>query len=101
MAGTTDINIVLGQGSAIKEVHNVKKQNLEINQHFAAQATENRERQERSKVQELAKETRVEIKGDGSKKDGDMKRKHRKGRKKEAPGKSSESGEGNLIDIRV
>ena len=31
------MNIVLGQGAAIKEVHNAKKQNLELNQQLIAQ----------------------------------------------------------------
>ena len=47
MASTTDMNIVLGQGNAVKEVHNVRKQNLELNQQFVAQQTEEKKREDR------------------------------------------------------
>ena len=40
MTGTSNINIIVGQGTAIKEIHNVKKQNLEINQQYVAQKAE-------------------------------------------------------------
>jgi len=49
MASTGDINIVLGQGSAIKEVHNVRKQSLELSQQFVAQRTEVKKKEEKKR----------------------------------------------------
>ena len=40
MSGTTHMNVILSQGNTIKEVHNVKKQNLDMNQQFIAQQSE-------------------------------------------------------------
>ena len=61
MASTTDMNIVLGQGNAVKEVHNVRKQNLELNQQFVAQQTEEKKKEDRVKVQEFETAKRVAI----------------------------------------
>ena len=53
MTGTSDMNIILGQGTAVKEVHNVKKQNLEINQQFVAQETEGQKKKDKIKIKKL------------------------------------------------
>ena len=60
MPGTADLNIVIGQGAAIKEVHNVKKQNLEMSQQFVAQKEEDKKKEDKSKVQKFAPGNRVE-----------------------------------------
>ena len=59
MSGTTNMNIILGQGSTIKEVHNVKKQNLEMNQQFVAQKSEDIKREDKSKVQEFETNNKI------------------------------------------
>ncbi len=99
MAGTTDINIVLGQGNSIKEVHNVRKQNLELNQQFVAQKAEEEKKEDKSKVQEFDTASRVEIKGDEEKKKGP--KDNKKGPKKRETKEESSLSEGRLIDIRV
>jgi hypothetical protein len=103
MSGTTDMNIIIGQGTTIKEVHNVKKQNLEINQQFVAQNSENQKGEEKSKVQEYETNNRLEIKKeeeeDEEEKKGPNKRKKDKHTEKQE--NESNSTEGNVIDIRV
>jgi hypothetical protein len=99
MSGTTNMNIVIGQGSTIKEVHNVKKQNLEMNQQFVAQNSEDTKKEDKSKVQEFETKNRIEAEKDKEK------QKNQKGKKKKSNKKNKKEkislSEGNLIDIRV
>ena len=83
MASMSDMNIVLGQGNAIKEVHNVTKQNLELNQQLVAQKTEDEKKEEKSKIREFATTDRVEIKRDEEKENKRGLRDNRKGKKRE------------------
>ena len=99
MSGTTHMNIILGQGNTIKEIHNVKKQNLEMNQQFVAQKSEDMKRKDKSKVQEFDTKNRIEIKKEKEKK------KDQKGNEKKSTNENQEEkrnlSEGKLIDIRV
>lgn len=99
MSGTTHMNVILGQGNTIKEVHNVKKQNLEMNQQFVAQKSEDTKRENKTKVQEFEKKNRIEIKKDKDR------RKNKKGNKKKSTNNNQKKkmrlSEGKLIDIRV
>lgn len=99
MTGTTDMNIVLGQGNAIKEVHNIRKQSLELNQQFIAQKTEDEKKEDKSKVKEFDTGNRIEVKTDEEKKGGSEDNK--KDSKKEKTKDKSNLSEGNLIDITV
>jgi len=101
MAGTTDINIVLGQGNAIKEVHNIRKQSLELNQQFIAQKTENEKKEDKSKVKEFDTGNRIEAKTDEEKKKNGDSEDNQKDSKKEKTEEKSNLSEGNLIDITV
>lgn len=98
MSAKTDMNTIIGQGNAIKEVHNVKKQNLEMNQQFVAQQTDDLKRKDKSKVQEFETNNKIEIKKEKEKKEGHKKQKKHKGSKEE---NKLNSTEGNVIDIRV
>lgn len=99
MSGTTNMNIIIGQGSTIKEVHNVKKQNLEMNQQFVAQNSEDIKKEDKSKVQEFETKNRIEAEKEKEK------QKNQKGKKKKQDNKNKKEkkslSEGNLIDIRV
>jgi hypothetical protein len=99
MSGTTHMNVILGQGNTIKEVHNVKKQNLEMNQQFVAQQSEDTKKEDKSKVQEFETKNRIEIK---KKKE---KNKDQKGNKEKSNDENQKEKidllEGKLIDIRV
>jgi len=101
MVGTTDINIVLGQGNAIKEVHNIRKQSLELNQQFIAQKTENEKKEDKSKVKEFDTGNRIEVKTDEEKKQNGDSEDNQKDSKKEKTEEKSKLSEGNLIDITV
>ena len=99
MSGTTHMNVILSQGNTIKEVHNVKKQNLEMNQQFIAQQSEGMKKEEKSKVEEFETKNRIEIKKQKEKKED------QKGNKKKSNNENQEEernlSEGTLIDIRV
>ena len=99
MSATTDMNIILGQGNTIKEVHNVKKQNLEMNQQYIAQQTDDLKKEDKSKVQEFEKNNKIEIKKDKERKKYRKKRKRNKGEEEEK--NKLDLSEGNVIDIRV
>lgn len=103
MSITNDMNIIIGQGTAIKEVHNVKKQNLELNQYFTAQETDDEEKERKFKVQEFEAENKIVASRDeDEKKNKDQKSKKRK-LSKEGKGKVEDINqpEGNIIDIVV
>ena len=100
MASTTDMNIVLGQGNAIKEVHNVRKQTLELNQHFVAQKTEDKKKEDKAKVQGFRTENRIEIGGDEDKNRNDSGH-NKNDSKKEKIEEEQDASEGNLIDIKI
>ncbi len=101
MATTTDMNIILGQGNAVKEVHNIRKQNLEMNQQFVAQETEGKKKDDKVKVQKFEASDKVAIHGDEEKRDKKGRKDERKGsNKRKSKGESVSSG-GNRIDIRV
>jgi uncharacterized protein HemX len=103
MASTGDINIVLGQGSAIKEVHNVRKQSLELSQQFVAQRTEDKKKEEKKKVQEFETDNKIKISDDEEKKGTEDKDKRK--RKKDSAQKQREDelnkSDYPLIDIKV
>jgi hypothetical protein len=100
MPGSSDMNIVLGQGDALKEVYNVRKQNFEMNQPYIAQRIEQKKKDENTKVQEPPKEDRIEIKHDK-----DQRKSPHHGDEKEGKSRNSEDSdvpfEDRLIDIKV
>jgi hypothetical protein len=101
MSNATDMNIVLGQGSAIKEVHNIGRQNLELNQQFVAQKTEDKKKEDKKKVQDFETGNRIEIKGDEEKKNREDSRYDEEGSKKKKSKEVFDSSGGSLINIKV
>lgn len=61
MSGTTNMNIVLSQGSAVKEVQNVRKQILDLNQQYVVQHAEILRKEDKKKVPEPRSGDHVEI----------------------------------------
>ena len=101
MASTTNVNIILGQGNAVNEVHNIRKQNLELNQQFVAQETDGKKKEDKTKVQNFEASEKVAINEDEQEKgDKDHKKKRKRAIKGKSKGESVTSG-GNRIDIRV
>lgn len=101
MTGTGDMNIIVGQGTAVKEVYNVKKLNLEINQQFVAQEVEDEKKKEESTIKKLEKRDKVEIKRDQEDKSKEKKKDKKKSSKKKKSDNELKMNEGNLIDITV
>lgn len=101
MSGLTDTNIVLGQGNAIKEVHNIRRQDLELNQQFVAQKAEGKQKEEKSKVQDSETGNRIQIKNDEETKREQGSRYDESGSKREKTNQAPDSDETNLIDIKV
>ena len=101
MASTTNVNIILGQGNAVNEVHNIRKQNLELNQQVVAQETEGKKKEDKVKVQQFEASDKVAIQEDEQEKgDKGAQKKRKRAIKKKSKGESMASG-GNHIDIRV
>lgn len=101
MAATTNMNIILGQGNAVKEIHNARKQNLELNQQFVAQETEGKKKEDKVKVQKFEASDKVAIQEDEEKRDKkDPKNKRKRATKRKTKGISASPG-GHRIDIRV
>ena len=103
MASTTDMNIVIGQGNAVKEVHNVRKQSLELNQQFVAQQTEQKKKEDRVTVQEFESPQRISIEEEeqGEKRDKKNFGGDQRDSKEKQSGEESDQPEGSLIDIKV
>jgi hypothetical protein len=103
MASTTDMNIVIGQGNAVKEVHNVRKQNLELNQQFVAQQTEQKKKEDRVTVQEFESPQKVVIEQEEKEDKRNKKsfREDQKDSKEKQSSEESDQSEGSLIDIKV
>ena len=101
MPGTSDMNIIVGQGTAVKEVHNIKKQNLEINQQLVAQETESQKKKAKSKIQKLEHGDKVKIKSDQEDRSKEEKKNKKKGLKRKKTDDELKMNASNLIDIKV
>ena len=64
MSGISDLKIIIGQGDSIKEVYNVRKQNLELNQPYISQEMEVKKREQKESIQESPKGDKIQIKHD-------------------------------------
>ncbi len=102
MVADTNLNVVIGQGNTITEVHNVRKNVLDSNQQFIAQSVDDKQKEGRSRVAEPQTGDKIEIKGDERRESGESGKKERENERK-AKGKAPDpsSPEGNLIDIKV
>ncbi len=98
---STGMNIILSKGSAIKDVHNVRKQNPELTQQFVAQQTEDKKKKDKVKVQKLEAKDRIEIKNKKDKRDKEGKKRDKRGVGEEKSEEEISISEGHLIDIKV
>jgi len=100
MASISDMNIVIGQGNAIKEVQNVKRQTLELNQQYVSRQAEEKQKKSEKEIQESDETKKVDEQkeeSDGKKRD-DEDEQDRKRKIKKDGRKPLKSG---LIDIKV
>jgi hypothetical protein len=101
MASDTNLNIVLSQGHAVKNIYNVKKQSLELQQQFAAQHTEVKEKRKKEKVTTFSADNKVRVMEDNA---GERHGRSDKSQKEPGTEDNKEPGletEGTLIDIKV
>ena len=99
MASDTNLNIIISQGSVVKEVYNSKKQNLELQQQFNTQNTEMKKVSEKAKTKKSSNANLINKQNKRRKsKSGDQDN-HRKKEKRSEDRRVN--SEGNLIDIKV
>jgi hypothetical protein len=111
MSNTTDMNIVLGQGSAVKHIYNFRRHNQEVDQELAAQIIENKKQKKKEKIKKSETDNKVKVDSDQNKKDKKKWEKHKKDSenkeykkntiKKSDAKKDIDSLEGSFIDIKV
>ena len=91
MAATTNMNIILGQGNAVKEVQNIRKQNLELNQQFVAREIEGKKKEDKAKIQKFDASDKIGIQEDEEQRDKRGPKGKRKGPAKRKPKQASDS----------
>ena len=69
MVGESNVNMVISQGNAVKEVYNVKKQNLEVQQQAGMQEHIKNHRKKKVKIQKTENNTKIQVKGDEKRED--------------------------------
>lgn len=101
MNSSSNINIVLSQGTAVKEIHNIKKHSLELNQQYVAQHAEIRKKEDKEKILKSNAGSHVEISNENE--GGEMKRQNQeqKNKAKDMAENESTSSDEHLIDITV
>lgn len=101
MTSTDNMSGVLRQGSAIPEIHNVRKQTLEMNQQFMAQNTETKKKEDKSKVKGSKTKSRIEMKQDQEQKNQKHNQKKKRDAEKEKSEPKSTLPQKKIIDIIV
>jgi len=101
MVGTSNMNIVLSQGNAVREVQNIKKQSMEMNQQLAAQHSEDKKKTEKNKVDTFDTRNKIEVRDDEKKGKKRFLAKKKSSEKKEIEESDPKSSEGKLLDITV
>ncbi len=101
MASDTNVNSIISQGIAIKQVYNPKKQDLELQQHYTVQHTELKKQKQKSKIKKTDQENQVENKTDEQKESKSKKADHDANKHTQESPDYNLSPEGNFIDIKV
>jgi len=101
MTSPDNMSGVLRQSSAIPEVHNVRKQTLEMSQQFMAQNAETKKKEAKSKVQRSKTKSRIEMKQDQEQKNQKDNQKKKRDAEKEKSLPKSALSQKKMIDIIV
>ena len=101
MAASTDMNVVLGQSSAVKEVQNIRKQSLEINKQFIAQQETFKRKEAKSRIEKFETKNDITIRDDREKNDKENPGKHQRDLKERKSEDDARPSEGEYIDIRI
>ena len=98
MSSPINMNVVLSQGNAVKEVQSVKNQNLELNQILVHQHQEKKEDVNKNRIQGFENAEKVKIDKDKSKDSKQEAKSEQKGKKENKTSKSN-STKKHIIDI--
>ena len=101
MASDTNVNSIISQGIAIKQIYNPKKMDLELQQHFNVQNSELKKEKDKTKIKKTGNENRVENKSEEPKDSAGQKSNRRSKERQPKPQDHELNSEGNLIDIKV
>lgn len=101
MSGTTNINIVLSQGTAVKEVQNIRKQSLDLNQQYVVQHAESLRKEDKEKVPEAKPGDHVEISKENEMKNMKDRKKRQNDFEEDPADEETEPLGEHLIDITV
>ncbi len=101
MSSTINMNVVLSQGNAVKEVQSVKEQNLELNQILVAQHQKKKEEEEKNRVQDFEKTDKIMVNKDESKGAKREARSEQDKKKRDEPPRDKKSQEHHILDIVV
>jgi hypothetical protein len=99
VAGDSNINMVIGQGNAVKEIYNVKKQDLEVQQQTGMQESIKKNREEKTKIQETGSDTKIQVKGDENRESQEHLAKKRKKKDEEQEQADENRTDSSFIDI--
>ena len=101
MSGDTNLNIILTQGNAIREIQNIRKQDMQLHQQFVSQNAEIKKKEDKSKVRKFDTNNKIEDKEEKRRENKkDLEDNEKELKKNEIKSKKSYL-EGNLIDITV
>lgn len=101
MSSTVNMNVVLSQGNAVKEVQSVKEQNLELNQLLVAQHQKKKEEAKKNRVQEFENTEQVKINKDESKGSKQEARSEQNKKREDKTPKDNKSQKDNILDVVV
>lgn len=101
MTVASDINIIISGGSAIKEVHNTRKQSSDLNQQFVVQDVETIKEEEKEKIAKANTKNRIEMGKEKDKKRNGERNKQKPDSDKKASKEKTTSQSKHLIDIMV
>ena len=68
MTGDSNINMVISQGNAVKEIYNVRKHDLDLQQQTNMQEHIKKNREEKTKIKETENDTKIQVKDDENRK---------------------------------
>ncbi len=102
MASDTNINTILSQSHAIREIYNAKKQDSELQQQQKAQDLERKKKEDKSKVGKFDTDNKILVKGDENRKrKHELKHFEEDKKKEEEVIEEQDNSESKLIDIRI
>jgi hypothetical protein len=101
MAGDSNVNIVISQGNAIKEIYNVKKQTLEMQQQTGMQERIKKTREVKTKIQETGSDTRIQVKGDENREGQGHLAKREEEKNEEQDQAAEDRSDSSFIDIII